>query len=68
MVPQPKCRYSFLFSEFLIDGPVPVERVRLGHVTLVLTLWEAIHATGGGQWGAELRDDCYGGVPPVEGC
>ena len=24
MVPQPKCRYSFLFSEFLIIGPVPV--------------------------------------------
>ena len=25
MVPQQKCRYSFLFSEFLIVGPVPVE-------------------------------------------
>ena len=27
VVPQPKCRYSFLFSEFLTIGPVPV----LGH-------------------------------------
>ena len=25
MVPQTKCRYSFLFSKFLIIGPVPVE-------------------------------------------
>ena len=27
MVPQPKCRYSFLFSDFLNVGPVPVGAV-----------------------------------------
>ena len=38
--------------------------VELNDVTLVLPRWEAVHATGGGQWGAELRDDYYGGVSP----
>ena len=43
-------------------------RVELGDVTLVLPRWEAVHAAGGGQRGAELRDDYYGGgSPPVEG-
>ena len=40
------------------------KRVELGDVTLVLPRWEAVHATGGGQRGAELRDDYYGGVSP----
>ena len=40
------------------------KRVQLRDVTLVLPHWEAVHATGGGQRGAELRDDYYGGVSP----
>ena len=40
------------------------KRAELRDVTLVLPRWEAVHATGGGQLGAELRDDYCGGVPP----
>ena len=39
-----------------------VTKVALSDVTLVLPRWEAVHATG--QWGAELRDDYYGGGSP----
>ena len=46
--------------------PLPI-RVELRDVTLVLPRWEAAHATGGGQWGAELRDDHYGEGPPSRG-
>ena len=33
-------------------------------MALLLPHWEAVHATGGGQWGAELRDDYHGGGSP----
>ena len=40
------------------------QKVELRDVTLLLPRWEAVHATGGGQRGAELRDDYYrGGYP-----
>ena len=45
------------------------KKVGLGDVTLVLPRWEAAHVTGGGQLGAELRDDYYGGgTSHPDGC
>ena len=49
------------------DTQLKRKRVELRDVTFVLPRWEAEHATGGGQRGAELRNDYYGGGPPVEG-
>ena len=45
-----------------------IKRAELRDLKLVLPRWEAVHAAGGGQRGAELRGDYYGGFPPVEGC
>ena len=38
------------------------KKLELRDVTLGLPRWKAVHVTGGGQRGAELRDDYYGRV------
>ena len=53
MVPQPKCRYSFLFSEFLIIGSVPV-------VCSGVYLWKQISPPGDGRILAYVRADDRG--------
>ena len=53
-----------LFRKSKHRSDIVGKRVELRDVTLVLTRWEAVHATGGGQWGAKLRDDYYGGGFP----
>ena len=51
-------------TAYRIPVKMHAKRVELCDVTLVLPRWEAVHANGGGQRGAELRNDYYGRGPP----
>ena len=56
MVPQPKCRYIFLFSEFLIIGPVPV--VYYGN-RIILTLYPVTDCTSGFSLASHTLENPY---------